>query len=156
MEEFTKRIDALPEMHGCLVNYPLISVETASRLKDFSTKGGIYVFYENNEPVYVGRTRNLKNRIRIHITSDEMGSNFALKIAKEVAGDSGLDISGVKNKKQLMQVPGFRDLFIAAKSRIRKMDLKIYEVEDPITQYLLEVYAHLSLGTYRYNNFNTY
>lgn len=54
----------------------------------------------------------------------------------------------------------FKKLFDTTKKTVRKMDIRIVEVTDPIEQAVFEVYTALELGTTReqggYNNFGTY
>ena len=51
--------------------------------------------------------------------------------------------------------PDFAEAFIAAKARIRKMDLRFVEETDPFRQALLEMYAAVALKT-PHNDFETH
>lgn len=54
-----------------------------------------------------------------------------------------------------MESPDFRLAFIEAKKRIRAMDLRFVEENDPVRQAVLEIYVAVSLQT-PYNDFDTH
>jgi hypothetical protein len=127
----------------------------ATRKPEVPSIGGIYVFYENDIPLYVGRTNNIKRRIRIHRSSDAMGSSFAYKLALEDAKHAGLDLSSSKNKAHRMAMPEFRSLFNNARTRVGEMSVKWVPIENSITQAIFEMYVHLELDT-KYNDFDNH
>jgi excinuclease UvrABC nuclease subunit len=51
-------------------------------------KRAIYLFSENGQHLYVGRTNNLRNRLRNHcsISSPHNSAAFAFRIARETTG----------------------------------------------------------------------
>jgi len=113
---------------------------------------GIYVFYENGEPQYVGRCGRkgrLKKRILEHSrpSSGHNTATFAFLIAKEELDKRDPTLSRIDIEK----TPEFHE----AKQKIALMQIKYLEIEDPITQTLFEVYAALELGT-PYNNWETH
>ncbi|MFH1632312.1 MAG: GIY-YIG nuclease family protein [bacterium] len=121
--------------------------------KDLPDAGGIYVLYENGKPIYVGRTRNFKRRLREH-GSKSSGHNsapFAFNLARE---------KYTKEHKlprvELEKLPEFREEFEIAKERVRNMRYKIVTVEDPIAQHMFEVYLSFELHTEKYNDFDTH
>jgi len=59
---FQQYIDKLPILMEQLRNSDLI---TTNNLQTVPSKG-IYVFYEDGQPVYVGRSNNMKTRIQFH------------------------------------------------------------------------------------------
>jgi excinuclease UvrABC nuclease subunit len=48
---------------------------------------GVYVFYEDNKPIYVGRSNRMRKRIKEHfaISSTHHSATFAFKLARTVA-----------------------------------------------------------------------
>ena len=120
-----------------------------SELKDFSatpTEGnqsGIYVLYEENKPVYVGRTRNLKQRFRAHITPNHNSASYALKrVRKRI----GLEASYKKKGSRSWIVEHHRDEFIEEIEAIKRMAYRFIQVSDNIDQYFLEYLAEAHFG----------
>ena len=98
-------------------------------------KSGIYCFYENGDPMYVGRTNNMKDRI---MTQGRLGSNhnsaqFAFLMAREAAEKKGIDVIG-RTRGELERDPTFNDLFIQSKIRVSNMSICLVSVEDQIKQ----------------------
>ena len=117
---------------------------------------GIYCFYEDGEPQYVGRSRNIRKRVRQHRRRGgrHNAAQFAFNIAKK---KFGLDKAGNMERKELENHPEFKTLFADAKKRVRKMSVRFVEIHDPIEQTIFEVCAHMELGTpEEFNNFETH
>jgi hypothetical protein len=111
---------------------------------------GIYVFYEADKPLYVGRTN--KNRMRSRIMehsapySNQNSATFAFRLAIEDIGDIKLSKIDSKHEK-----------FLAAKERVSKMKIRCIEIDDPIIQTIFEPYVAVKLETIgKYNHFTTH
>jgi len=106
---------------------------------------GIYVFYENGNPLYVGRCGRegrFKQRILEHSrpSSGHNTATFAYLIAQQNSQNKkDLEKSRKENEKD--------PKFIEAKERVSKMQIKVIEIKDPVTQTLFEVYSALELNT---------
>ena len=109
---------------------------------------GIYVFYENGEPIYVGRSDRLKDRLLEHGRegSRNQTAPFAFNIAREEFQENFPGHDAVP-RNDLEIDPRFAPLFREATRRV--------EIQDPIEQTIFEVYAHLKLGT-RFNSFENH
>ena len=122
---------------------------------------GIYVFYENDRPIYVGRTNRMRLRILEHgrASSTHNSASFAFLLAVEQAEKKGMDCKN-RNRNELEQDPKFAPLFTAAKERVRRMGIRVVAIDDAVEQTLFEVYAAMSLGTMRqqggYNDFENH
>jgi hypothetical protein len=121
-------------------------------------KRGIYVFYENGKPIYVGRSRNITQRFRQHKqqSSDHHSATFAFMIARQDAEKAGVEMK--KNGKsmtrdELQLDPIFKPFFSNAKKRVAEMHVQVIQIDDPIEQTLFEVYAALELKT-EYNSWD--
>lgn len=150
--EFESLIKKLPLLMEQLEKSPLRSRTELGKLP----QRGIYVFCENELPIYVGRTNRLKNRILEHGRNGS-GHNkapFAFNLAKKVAKENGIDINAQRNN--LERDPAFQSLFQEAKIRVANMPIKFVEESDPILQTIFEVYASLELGTSEYNSFDNH
>jgi len=150
--EFKRLVDQLPGLLERLVRSPLIPWSNLDNLP----KSGIYVFYEDEKPIYVGRTNRMKDRIREHgrQRSKHNSAPFAFNLAKKVAKEKGLNVS--KFRAKLEGDSNFANLFSDAKERVSKMSVRVIEINDPIIQTLFEVYASVSLQTTEYNDFDTH
>ena len=118
---------------------------------------GVYLLSEPNEHLYVGRTRNLRRRLRDH--SSPSGSHhqatLAIKIARNETGQNKPTYQSAGSTADLLASSStFSTAFDDAKARIRAMQVRYVEEREPVRQALLEIYAAVELGTY-YNSFET-
>ena len=118
-------------------------------------QAGVYVFYEDDKPIYVGRSNCLKQRLQEHSrpSSTHNSAPFAFNLAKEAAQSKGLSVTISRNL--LENVPDFRGLFTQAKQRVWQMQIRAIMVENQVAQTIFEVYAALALKT-PYNDFTTH
>ena len=116
---------------------------------------GIYAFYHNGQPVYVGRTRDLRRRLGEHgrAGSSHYSASFAFLRARRAAADSGHELIGI-SRKDLSGHKVFGPLFVTEKVIVASMSVRWVIVSDAVTQALLEVYAALQLNT-PFNSFET-
>ena len=149
--KFEEIINQLSDLMQQLVDYPL---RQRNSLGDIPKKG-IYVFYENNKPIYVGRSNRMKDRIQEHgrKSSYHNSATFAFILAKEIAHEEGIDIK--KNRDVLESDSTFRNIFIKQKERVSRMNVRVIEINDPIIQTIFEVYVSMELNT-EYNDFDTH
>ena len=122
--------------------------------KDLPQKG-VYVFYEDGKPIYVGRSRNLRQRILNHSrpSSTHNSASFAFLLAREKTGC--LRHTDSRFRAQLEKDPNFEKIFKEQKARISRMKIKAVEIEDPNTQAIFEIYCSEKLRT-SYNDFDTH
>ncbi len=114
---------------------------------------GVYVFFEDNRPIYVGRSDRLKKRLKEHSqrSSVHNSATLAFKIAKQNTSI----LRKKQTNEQLMKNRDFVEKFEAAKDRIARTKIRFIEIEDLIEQAMFEIYVHLALNT-RYNDFRTH
>lgn len=144
-------IEQMPLLLERLITSPLQPWEDLGSLP----KRGIYVFYENGQAIYVGRTNRMRERIKEHgrQRSNHNSAPFAFNLAKEIAEQQGVNVS--RQRAILGGGPVFADLFTRAKNRVSQMSVRVIEIEDPIVQTIFEVYASMGLKT-PYNSFDTH
>jgi excinuclease UvrABC nuclease subunit len=120
-------------------------------------KSGIYLLSENDRHLYVGRTRNIRARIARHSRpgATHRMAAFAFRLAREATGNLAATYKKKGSRADLMESPVFRLAFDEAKKRIRAMDLRFVEENDPVRQAVLEIYVAVSLQT-RCNDFDTH
>jgi predicted GIY-YIG superfamily endonuclease len=153
-ENFRKYIEALHPKFEALVQMAPVKIATIA--KDAPTKA-VYLFSEDGQHFYVGRTNHLRNRMRQHSTPAAQHNQavFAFKLARRQTGHIFAAYSSEGGRVALSKEPTFAQAFIAAKTRIRQMDLRFVEEADPFRQALLEIYTAVALKT-PYNDLENY
>lgn len=117
----------------------------------------VYLFSEGDQTLYVGRTRRLRQRLRQHSVAGALHNQavFAFRLARETTGQMVAAYSVKGSRAALSAEPLFAEAFTQAKARVRAMDLRFVEEENPLRQALLEIYVSIVLGT-KYNDFDTH
>lgn len=149
--EVTKNLDSL---YNQLLTMPPV---TAGSLPKTMPKRGIYLFSESDHHLYVGRSNNIRGRIGRHCRSGATHrmAAFAFRLARESTGFLKATYKKEGSRKALMDNPEFSNAFSKAKERIRMMDLRFIEVDDPIQQAIFEIYVSVASQT-PYNDFDTH
>ncbi len=152
--EFLVAVEALNEKFEKLSH---MSAVKPSALPANAPSKGVYLFSEGARPMYVGRTKNLKQRVGNHCSygSRENQAVFAFKLAREAAGKPRASYATDGSRAALMMNPAFATVFREAKQRVRRMDLRFVEETDALRQALLEMYVAVVLRT-PYNDFDTH
>jgi predicted GIY-YIG superfamily endonuclease len=150
-EKFLEIINTFPARIERINNSPFVTKDDFKHLP----KKGIYVFYENGKPIYVGRSKNLRQRFRQHRhqSSGHNSATFAFMIARLDAEKEGVNIK--RTREELQNDPVFSPIFSKTKTRVSEMQIQVLPMDDPIEQTLFEVYAALELNT-EYNNWETH
>jgi len=134
---------------------PATRAQLAKRLP--KNTPGIYAFYHNDQPVYVGRTRDLRRRLSEHgrVSSSHYSASFAFLRARRAveATEHKARLVGLA-RADLEKHEVFGPQFVAEKSTVAGMTVRWVVVPDAVTQALLEVYAALELDT-PFNSFET-
>ena len=137
--------------------YQELMAMTPSIAEDVPSKtpvGGVYLFSEGGAPLYTGRTkRKIALRIRGHFNSAK-DRPFAWLMTRESTKKKAT-YRKTGSRAELLADPEFFCQYEAAKTRIRKMEVRFVHEPDPVRQALLEVYvAVVSKATY--NDFDTH
>ena len=153
-ERFKKLTDRMPLRLQALLEQPLIAIDDIGITQ--VPQKGVYVFFEGNKPIYVGRSNRLKKRLKEHSqrSSDHYSATLAFRIAKQ----NTLTLPKKEKKQtneQLMKNRDFVEEFEAAKDRIARTKIRFIGIEGQIEQAMFEIYAALALNT-RYNDFGTH
>jgi hypothetical protein len=152
--EFLAAVEAL---HGKFERLSRMAPVKADSLPRDAPWQGIYLFSEGARPMYVGRTRNLRQRLRNHCGAgaQENQAVFAFKLTREATGKPKAAYTTDGSRAALMKDSVFAAAFKAAKVRVRGMDLRYVQEADPLRQALLEMYVAVVLKT-PYNDFDTH
>jgi excinuclease UvrABC nuclease subunit len=153
-ERFKKLADVMPLRLKSLLEQPPIAVDDIGVTQ--VPQKGVYVLFEDNKPIYVGRSNRMKNRLKEHSqrSSDHYSATLAFRIAKQ--NTATLQNKGRKQtNEQLMNNRDFVKEFEAAKDKIAKTKIRFIKIDDQAEQALFEIYAALTLNT-KYNDFSTH
>lgn len=153
-QSFKNLIDQLDPTLKTLLSSQPIDISAIPRTRKLA---GVYIFYENEKPIYVGRTRNLRGRIKSHynLTNPNMAS-FAFLMACKEYGREKAAYKKEGGRKELHSSPAFRKHLIEANKRIQSMTIRFVEIQDPNLQHIFEIYAAMALETTTYNTFDTH
>jgi GIY-YIG catalytic domain len=135
---FASYIEQVPRLFA-LLREATPFVEKGSNAQ--GKRAGIYAFFENGTPQYVGRTGNLQQRLRSHIAANYTAT-FAFKMARRKLGLPAT-YNKVGARAQLQDDPIFRPEFLRQIERVKAMQVRYVEIADPVHQYLVELCAHL-------------
>ncbi len=118
---------------------------------------GIYLFSEGKRHLYVGRAKNVKERLRLHCrpSSSHYSATFAFRLARKATGKLKASYTRAGSRAKLLGDKELSKAFDRAKERIRQMDIRFVAEADPLKQTLLEIYAAVALKT-PYNDFETH
>ena len=105
--QFDRMVAKMPNLLHRLQSGKLLSRDNIGDIPQC----GVYVLYENDKPIYVGRSNRLKSRLLGHSrpSSGHNSATFAFNLAKEEAASEGIDIS--RTRKQLEEDPDFKGMF---------------------------------------------
>lgn len=139
--EFEAHIGRVKANFEALMATPLHPYSVRSKFKKAE---GIYVLIEDGKPVYVGRTRNLSQRLQAHVSASHNSASYAVKRVRQA---HGLEASYKPEMSRLhiTTVEPWRGYFLEEIQKIRGMQFRFLKVEDPVDQYLLELYATMEL-----------
>ncbi|MBP2510020.1 hypothetical protein J2855_003668 [Agrobacterium tumefaciens] len=140
-EKFQILVERLHEKYETLMqSEPLL----ANKLPPKERGAGVYTFSENGKVIYVGRTNNVKGRFKQH-TADSSKHNqaaLAYKFAKQLLNIPKPTYKADEfSRDSLMLNAEFVGTFLAQKRRLRELEFRFVEENDPTRQALLEVYV---------------
>ena len=130
---------------------------TVAALPMDAPTAGIYLFSEEDQHLYVGRTNTIRKRLQIHCrpSSGHNSATFAFRLARQITGQTIATYAEQGSRLWLQNHPDFSPTFIAQKDRVRNMSVRYVSEPDPMRQALLEMYVSVSLGT-PHNDFDNH
>ena len=134
----------LIQMKPLLVKLKACPPETSATRKNLPPVG-IYVFYEDGNPLYVGRSGKgtIPKRIGNHCLRGSKPSMapLAVKLVKECIGKEAKGLSAKKIGET------YPCEFARQKKRVRQMKVRGVKITDCAIRAVFEIYASLALGT---------
>lgn len=129
---------------------------------------GVYLFSDNREHLYVGRTGKTERSVKAGKASSSgfrarlaghsrpkagiNSASVALRLAMETAAEEGLEVPAKRSER--LSNERFAELFTEAKARITQMEFRVVNIEEDRESAVFEVYAAFVLAT-PYNSFAT-
>jgi hypothetical protein len=155
-EVFARHVEALHPKYEQLVGARAFKFAELAGQAGLPARG-IYLFSENGRDLYVGRSNNIRQRLRLHClpSSKDNQAAFAFRLAREHCGVLKATYKAEGSRRHLMTQETFCAAFEAQKARLRAMDIRVVGEDEPNRQALLEMYASISLGTL-YNDFDNH
>lgn len=123
---------------------PFANVLTNAR--NISDKPGCYVVIQDTKVIYVGIAKNIRRRLRQHLTADSSGANLAVRMAAKKLGEK----LGHVKKHALFLVE-----FEQAKKELAGCHVAYIEIENPLEMYIFEPYCAMRFNTEEFNFFDT-
>jgi len=142
-EAFKKRVGRVRKLFDALDRAEIHPILGPS----YPQSPAIYVFFEDKKPIHVGRTNKLRQRILGHRGQSHYSATFAFKESRRLTDNLKASYKRKGSRAALMEDQLFRNEFNKQRERLRKFGIKFLVVEDPIDQYLLELYAALEYKT---------
>ena len=148
--------EKLPRLLADLTSGEFLSRD---RLGDCPQRG-VYVFYAgeegNEEPIYVGRSNNMKERIQTH--SRASSSQNSAPLAFNMARDAREEWKSSKlSRNKLCEIKEFEEVFSKKKEEVGGLKIRYIEISDDISQAFFEIYASVELGSInKYNDWSTH
>lgn len=153
-KRFARIVDSLHPSFERLIAMKPVSPSSLPKIMPLS---GIYLLSEGKRHLYVGRSRNMRKRLGRHCRpgATHRMAAFAFQLAREETGRLRASYKADGSRAQLFADPVFRNAFDRAKERIRRMQARFVEENDPVRQAVLEIYVATVLRT-PYNDFDTH
>ena len=127
---FVKHLHTLQPTLERLLSVP--SFKVTALPKDMPASG-VYLFSENGRHLYVGRTRNLRRRLKDHCRGDRNTASFAFLLARKKTGNlRRRAYTSDGSCAYLMRQGSFRTVFFAQVERVKQMDVRFVKERHPI------------------------
>lgn len=111
---------------------------------------GCYVLIDGTDPIYVGISRTVLQRLRQHVRGT---THFDASLAYRIAAAN--QPHGM-TRHAAMSDGEFRQHFAAAQMYIRGLNVAFIEIQNPVELYLFEVFCAMELDTSVWNTFETH
>jgi len=153
-EIFRQHVESLHPSCENLLQYPSFTFATLPKKLPLA---GVYLFSEQGKDLYVGRTNNIRKRIQQHCRpgSGHNTAPFAFRLAREKRQILKATYTAEGSRENLLRDTAFFDAFVAAKARVRSMDVRVVEESNSLRQALLEMYVAIVLDA-PYNDFDNH
>ena len=160
--QFENIIDRLPHYLKMVEEFDPLLMETRIQRRSLRhalpASEGVYVLYDDDKPMYVGRSDRLADRLLEHgqPANGPESATFAFNLAyKRWRPDSDFATVTRQERQAFREAPEYDALFDESKERVRKMSVRAVGIQNSVEQAVFELYAHVKLET-RYNSFRNH
>ncbi len=136
--------NAINAAESCFASLKTDDFLTLQQLVLEPEQAGVYVLYEGEEAVYVGRTRRIRKRIRDHLSDNHFSATFVKRLARN---DWHKAHSPTKRcpTTTLLDDTNYKRFVTIRREYVSRLQIKYLPCPDPLEQYLLEAYAIVAL-----------
>lgn len=122
-------------------------------LKNLNKKSdfpGCYVLIDGRQPIYVGISRSIVQRLSQHVKgTTHYDASLAYRIASQNTPHT--------NKREVaMSDPDFKKEFNETKNYLKSLNVAFIEIQNDLEIYLFEAYCAMQLDTAQWNTFKTH
>ena len=160
--QFESIIKKLPQYLRELTEPDSIPMESPAQRrflrKSLPASEGVYVLYEDDKPMYVGRSDRLADRLLEHgqPANGPESATFAFNLAYlKWRPETEFANMSRRERQAFKLAPEYDILFDESKERVRKMCVRAVGIENPFEQAVFELYAHVTLET-PFNSFRNH
>lgn len=141
----------LGQMEALLEKLKSACPEKATTPTDLPDRG-VYAFYNEGKPLYVGRSNRLRQRVAEH-GQPGAGYNKATFAYRLLAKKRGFSMGHDKDNPRRKVAEKYASEFREQKKCVRNMCVHAVEICDDRVAYFFEAYAIIALCTTTYNKF---
>jgi hypothetical protein len=146
-DDFAARIRKLPVYMEALEQCPAVNVRERHAIPEVPA---IYALIEGLEPCYVGRSgpnQKLRKRIENHQRPSFQAASYAYKrTCLELGLGRSYRRGSGHTRAERRANPQFVAAFDRHRAMVAQMTVKFVRIDDPIYQYLFELYATMRFG----------
>ena len=137
-----------------LQNHPRPRALHEEVTKRAGSNRGVYVFYKDDDPLYVGVSDNISSRLHSHRATLRADGRSPATFARILAKHQfrhGYDVEqglfSLALTRQFNAHPDHRRLLKQAIAQVSEMNVRVVEVQHPHEQTTFEIYVHERLRT---------
>jgi predicted GIY-YIG superfamily endonuclease len=152
--KFARIVDLLEPKFQRLVTMAAVRPNALPRVMP---NRGIYLFSDQDQHLYVGRSNNIRRRIGLHCRpgSQQNQATFAFRMARQQTGITAAAYTSEGSRARMVENEVFGAAFTDCKTQIRALDVRFVEEQDGTNQALLEIYVATVLET-PFNDFENH
>lgn len=142
-------MEVFPKLFAALIDeikHPLLLGKALEDGVLVSDCAGCYVVLQGDKPIYVGIAKNIRRRLRDHLSGDPSRANLAVRIT---AKRLGVGLSRIRKHTH------FNEEFQKTCDLLKGFYVGWINIENPLEMYIFEPYCAMKLDTNEFNYFDT-
>jgi hypothetical protein len=145
----TTEIDRLyASMAGCLRELLARPRHAVAARASWPNAAGVYAIFDGDRCLYVGRTGNVRMRLRSHCApySSHDSASFAFRLTRAALDHKTPSYRTQGGRRELANRPAFSAEFARQRARVGAMQAAFIELPNDESQALFEIFAAKSLS----------